>query len=66
MTHFTITEVSYHCPENVSSDYSMRIVLGTSDTAPMPELRHPIDQWWVRSGHTYRVRRLTGTEVARG
>lgn len=60
---FKVTEVSYHCPDNIASEYVMRIVLGEADTAPMPELRHPIDQWWVRGRH-YTTRPMTGTVVA--
>jgi hypothetical protein len=60
---FRVTEISYHCPENTSEGYAIKVVLGVCDTAPMPELRHPIDQWWVASGATHRTRMMTGSVV---
>ena len=61
---FKVTEVSYHCSDAcVSRDpMHMRVVKAETSTAPMPELRHPIDGWWIR-GVDHRTPFITGTPV---
>lgn len=52
---FRVTQVEYE-------EDGLRKTVPHADTAPMPVLQHTIDQWWVRSGKTYRTPLMTGTE----
>lgn len=62
---FKVTAVSYRCSDsNTERDENFIYVTeAETSTAPMPELLHPIDFWWVHSGNTYRTPFMTGSTV---
>ncbi len=60
---FNVTAVSYNCHESSMEHPDMTITKVKTCTAPMPELYHPIDRWWVRSGVQHRTPIMSGTVV---
>ncbi len=63
---FRVTQVEWQCSshDTLHDSQEPRITVHQADTAPMPELPHPIDRWWVRSGRTYRTPLMTGTALS--
>lgn len=61
---FRVTEVSYRCSDaNTDRDeHAMYVTEAETSTAPRGVL-WPIDNWWVRSGQTYRTPFMTGSLV---
>ena len=62
---FKVTAVSYVCYDGNTEERQASMIITEAETssAPMPELPHPIDRWWVRSGVQYRTPLMTGTPV---
>lgn len=62
---FKVAAVSYRCSDsNTERDENFVYVTeAETSTAPMPDVTHPIDVWWVRSGETRRTPFMTGSTV---
>jgi hypothetical protein len=60
---FNVIAVSYNIHESSVQQPDMTIIEAQTSTAPMPELTHPIDRWWVTSGEMHRTPIMSGTPV---
>jgi len=60
---YHVTAVTYNISDGSTEHHTheCEITEVVASFAPMPDIWHPIDQWWVRSGIQHRTPFMTGT-----